>query len=380
MKTMKAAVLAVPLQIEIRQIPIPEMSKGMLMIKVSACGVCGSDIHLWKTGKGWNTEPIDNFHLGHEFCGVVADAGESNFKEGDRVTFWANLYCGKCDMCQQGKEHLCREVHGKNYIGFVCNGGYAEYFIGKASNAYKLPDSVSDAAAALIDPLMVAYHAVKQSSLKLNEKVLVVGSGIIGQLIGEFIDAISGGGGLLTISALLISGIPAHLALGTNKISAFMGTSIALINFARSGLVLWRIVFYGIIFAIMGSWAGYLLALMLDQSLLAKIIIILLPIGMVANFLPSQKNKSEELSLCGWKFWFSLILVCFSTGCYDGFFGPGTGTFFILGFHWILGIDLLKASATTKALNLATNFNAGVNFIINGAASGILALLWPAFL
>ena len=76
------------------------------------------------------------------------------------------------------------DVHGTNYIGFVCNGGYAEYFVGKAGNAYKLPDTVSDVAAGLIDPLMVAYHAVRQSSLKLHDKVLVVGSGIIAQLIG----------------------------------------------------------------------------------------------------------------------------------------------------------------------------------------------------
>lgn len=83
-----------------------------------------------------------------------------------------------------GKEHLCREVAGKNYIGFVCDGAYAEYFVGPSKNAYKLPDSVSDMAAALIDPLMVAYHAVRQSGIKLHDRVFVSGSGIIAQLIG----------------------------------------------------------------------------------------------------------------------------------------------------------------------------------------------------
>ena len=184
---MKAGVLTGPQQIEIRQVPVPEMAPGMLKIRVSACGVCGSDIHMWKAGKGWSPEPIDGFHMGHEFCGVVVDPGDSDFQIGERVTFWANLYCGKCDMCQAGKEHLCRDVHGTNYIGFVCNGGYAEYFVGKAGNAYKLPDTVSDVAAGLIDPLMVAYHAVRQSSLKLHVKVLVVGSGIIAQLIGGLV-------------------------------------------------------------------------------------------------------------------------------------------------------------------------------------------------
>ena len=181
---MKAGVLVGPQRIEIREVPVPAMEPGMLKIRVSACGVCGSDIHMWKAGKGWSQEPIADFHMGHEFCGVVVDPGDSRFRSGDRVTFWANLYCGECDMCRAGKEHLCRDVRGTNYIGFVCNGGYAEYFVGKAGNAYKLPDTVSDVAAGLIDPLMVAYHAVRQSSLKLHDKVLVAGSGIIAQLIG----------------------------------------------------------------------------------------------------------------------------------------------------------------------------------------------------
>lgn len=115
------------------------------------------------------------------------DAGDSDFQVGDRVTFWANLYCGQCEMCLAGKEHLCLDVNGTNYIGFVCNGGYAEYFVGKAKNAYKLPNTVSDIAAGLIDPLMVAYHAVKRSSFKIHDKVLIVGSGIIAQLLGGLV-------------------------------------------------------------------------------------------------------------------------------------------------------------------------------------------------
>ena len=88
-------------------------------------------------------------------------------------------------MCAQGLEHLCREVNGKNYMGFVCNGAYAQYFAGREKNAYALPDSVSDVQEALIDPLMVAYHAINRANLKLHDKVLVVGSGIIGQMIAE---------------------------------------------------------------------------------------------------------------------------------------------------------------------------------------------------
>lgn len=148
-KTMKAGVLVGPGRVEIMDVPVPDMAPGMIRIRVSACGVCGSDIHMWKEGKGWSPKPPEHFIMGHEFCGVVTDAGDSDFRVGERVTFWANLYCGECDMCRSGREQLCRAVNGTNYIGFVCNGGYAEYFVGRAMNAYRLPDAVSDVAAGL---------------------------------------------------------------------------------------------------------------------------------------------------------------------------------------------------------------------------------------
>ena len=184
-RMMKAAVLEGPRRIEVKEMPVPEAREGEIQIKVSACGVCGSDVHMWKAGKGWGKGETADFTMGHEFCGVVTDPGGSNFKKGDRVVFWANLYCGECDMCRRGLEHLCREVDGTNYIGFVCNGAYAEYFTGREKNAYRLPDEVSDVAAGHIDPLMVAYHAVRKSGIKLGDKVLVAGTGIIGHMIAE---------------------------------------------------------------------------------------------------------------------------------------------------------------------------------------------------
>ena len=187
MEVMKAAVLKGKKNIEVKEIPVPELKDDSLEIKISACGVCGSDIHMWEAGKGWAKDKDSDFVMGHEFCGVVTNEGKSDFKKGDRVVFWANLYCGKCDMCQEGKEHLCRSVNGTNYIGFVCNGGYAEKFVGKYKNAYKLPNNVSDISATLIDSLMVAYHAVHNSKIKLNDKILIVGSGIIGHLIGNLV-------------------------------------------------------------------------------------------------------------------------------------------------------------------------------------------------
>lgn len=182
---MKAAVLVGPGQVEVKEVPVPEMAPGMLKIEVSACGLCGSDVHMWKSGAGWAPASPDGFWMGHEFCGVVTGPGDSDFKVGDRVTFWANLYCDECDMCRAGQEQLCRDVNGTNYMGFVTNGAYAEQLVGRARNAYLLPDNVSDVAAGCIDPLMVAYHAIHRSGIEMHDNVLVIGTGIIGQFIGE---------------------------------------------------------------------------------------------------------------------------------------------------------------------------------------------------
>ena len=103
-RRMKAAVLTGPQAIEVKEVPVPALKPGEIEIKVSACGVCGSDIHMWKAGKGWSSQPPEHFIMGHEFCGEVTDPGDSDFRAGERVTFWANLYCGECDMCRSGRE------------------------------------------------------------------------------------------------------------------------------------------------------------------------------------------------------------------------------------------------------------------------------------
>lgn len=188
---------------------------------------------------------------------------------------------------------------------------------------------------------------------------------------GGFIDAVAGGGGLITVPALLITGVPPHLALGTNKVSACLGTATALGTFARSGLVLWRLAFAGLAFALLGSYAGSVLALYVDADILGKVLVALLPVGMCATFLPKQKHDQPQRPLEGTRFWLVVPLVCLIIGVYDGFFGPGTGSFLILAFHYFLRVGLLQASATAKVLNLASNFGAAVAFTLSAK------VLWP---
>lgn len=198
---------------------------------------------------------------------------------------------------------------------------------------------------------------------------------IILGLSAGFIDAIAGGGGLIVIPGLLLCGVPPHSALGTNKISAFLGTAIALFTFSKNRLVFWKMVFYGVGFSLLGSWLGSLLALNLDNELLGKIILFSLPVAMGLTLLPKNEKRKTEFEYNGVKFWVILPLVCLLLGAYDGFFGPGTGTFLILGLHWILGMNLLEASANAKAFNLASNFSAAVTFLFYGAVYWPLAIL-----
>lgn len=190
-------------------------------------------------------------------------------------------------------------------------------------------------------------------------------------LMAGFIDAIAGGGGLITVPALMLSGLPPHIVLGTNKISSSLGTMVALYNFARHGLVRWRLALFGLAFSITGSWAGASLTMFLSSELLAKILIFFLPFGMLATFVPPRKKELSSQELTGIRFWLYIPLICTIIGLYDGFFGPGTGSFLILALHWILRMNLIEASGTTKALNLGSNIGGAISFIWHGA------LNWP---
>ena len=192
-----------------------------------------------------------------------------------------------------------------------------------------------------------------------------------GVFLAGFMDAIAGGGGLITMPALLLTGVPPHLALGTNKVSSCVGTSVALGNFARSHLVLWRLALAGLVFSLLGAYAGSILALYVNSEILGKILVGLLPVGMCATLLPKKERECAPRPLEGARFWTLVPLVCLLIGAYDGFFGPGTGSFLILAFHWILRVGLIEASATSKVLNLASNFGAVVAFIWHGK------VLWP---
>ena len=193
-------------------------------------------------------------------------------------------------------------------------------------------------------------------------------------LVAGFIDAIAGGGGLITLPALLLTNVPAHNALACNKISAALGTATAVGTFARSHLIQWRLSLVGVVFALIGSAAGAQIALMFDNSLLGKILVCLLPLGMAATLLP-KKDMAHNLNVVGGpRLWLLTPLVCLLIGLYDGFYGPATGSFIILALHFIVRVGLIQASATAKVINLGSNLAAAVSFIMAGKVLWSLAL------
>lgn len=181
---MKALVLSEYKKLNIQDIAIPSINDNEVLIKVHACGICGSDVHGYDGSTGRRIPPIV---MGHEASGVIVETGKSvsNWKLGTRVTFDSTIYCMHCDYCHQGLYNLCdnRRVLGVSCADYRQNGAFAEFIAVPEHILYELPDSVSFEQATLVEPVGVAFHAVNLVKNTLNDSVVVVGAGIIGLLV-----------------------------------------------------------------------------------------------------------------------------------------------------------------------------------------------------
>jgi uncharacterized membrane protein YfcA len=188
----------------------------------------------------------------------------------------------------------------------------------------------------------------------------------IASFLAAFIDSIAGGGGLILLPSLLVAGIPPQLALGTNKFAAMFGTGTALSNFIRNKKVIWKIAFIGIAFSLVGSALGAKAILLFNQETIAKIIMALLPITAIVTFIPKKQLKTKETSFSKANLFFHVPFICLTIGFYDGFFGPGTGSFLIFFFYVFLGLHLVNSSAVSKVFNFSSNIGAFIAFAVAG--------------
>lgn len=188
------------------------------------------------------------------------------------------------------------------------------------------------------------------------------------------VDAISGGGGLITVPVLLAVGLPPHLALGTNKGQSTFGSFAAILRYRHAGLIDWKTARISFPLGIVGSLAGAALALMLRPDVLRPIVIALLLL--VAVLIASGRLRPREGSVppVGRRAGIIVALIALALGAYDGFFGPGTGTFIIAAYVTLVHLPLPRATAEAKVLNFASNFTALVMFARHGE------ILWAAAL
>jgi len=195
-------------------------------------------------------------------------------------------------------------------------------------------------------------------------------------LFGGFVDSIAGGGGIITLPALLAAGVPPHLALGTNKLQASFGSFTAAWRYRRGGMFRLRDLRWGIACTALGAVAGTVTIQLLPADLLARLIPVLLAVifvYMLVNPRLGEGARPQRLAPAGFYLLFGGLI-----GFYDGFFGPGTGSFWVVAFVIWMGFDLRKATGHTKALNFTSNFVSLATFLLGGHLVLVAGLLMGA--
>jgi 2-desacetyl-2-hydroxyethyl bacteriochlorophyllide A dehydrogenase len=181
---MKAAVYHIPPSFRIEDVPYPRLERDGVIIKVKACGICGSDLHFY------NMARQDRAIIGHEFSGDIVEIGEdvAGVKKGDRVIACSGRGCGKCYWCQRGEYIHCSKL---GFVGYAIQGAFAEYVAVPAFSPGKyaavLPPSISYEEGATAEPLAVALYAVNQMAPRTDDTVVVIGLGIIGICIVQIL-------------------------------------------------------------------------------------------------------------------------------------------------------------------------------------------------
>ena len=181
---MKALVMPEYKHFEYLDVPEPTIGPDDVLIQVSACGICGSDVHGMDGSSGRRIPPVI---MGHEAAGTIVAAGAnaSDWRPGDRVTFDSTVYCGRCYFCRRGLVNLCdhRRVLGVSCAEYRQAGAFAEFVAVPQHVLYRLPEGLSFERASMVEGLSVAFHAVGRSPVVINDTAVVVGAGMIGLLV-----------------------------------------------------------------------------------------------------------------------------------------------------------------------------------------------------
>ena len=192
--------------------------------------------------------------------------------------------------------------------------------------------------------------------------------------LAGLVDAIGGAGGLISLPAYLLAGLPIHNAIATNKLSSTCGTALTTVRFIRQGLVNWRIAIPTIFCAIGGSSLGANLSMTVPESVMQAVLFVVLPVVAIIVLSPKTFCDRAPEQKLDKKIWITALASAFVVGIYDGFYGPGTGTFLIIAFTVFAKLDIRTANAQTKVINLTTNITSLTIFLLNGQPVILLGL------
>lgn len=193
--------------------------------------------------------------------------------------------------------------------------------------------------------------------------------------LAGFVDAIGGGGGLISLPAYLIAGVPIHQAIATNKLSSACGTFLATVRFIRNGLVNWHLAVPTILLAILGSSLGANASMAMEEGVMEQVLLFVLPVSAVIVLNPKLFRDNEAAAVkLDTKTWITALVSSLVVGFYDGFYGPGTGTFLIIAFTVAAGLSLRCANAQAKVINLTTNITSLTIFLLNGQVIFLLGI------
>lgn len=199
--------------------------------------------------------------------------------------------------------------------------------------------------------------------------------------VAGFVDSVAGGGGVISITGAMLAGLPVHMAVGTNKTIMCFGTAVSTAKYLKGGKVLLRVAIFSAVGSLIGASIGSSLALLLSEEMLRIILLVALP--SVAVFLTLKRNIGTDDSKLKEMPKPMLAVTSFAIGLfigtYDGLIGPGTGTFLIIAFSSILGLDLLTSSGCAKMSNLASNLASMIVYIADGKVLFAVAIPAMAF-
>ncbi|MGV9298434.1 zinc-dependent alcohol dehydrogenase family protein [Amycolatopsis sp. NPDC003676] len=181
---MRAAIVDRPGEIRVGEVPDPKPGERQVVVKVGACGICGTDLHIADGHFPPTPYPIVP---GHEFSGEIVELGAdvpAEWKVGDRVAVDPSIYCGYCTPCRSGHGNLCANW---NATGDTVNGAFAEYVAVPADTCYRMPDSMTWEQGALVEPVSCAVHGVRRIGVEAGERFLVVGAGTMGLIMQQLL-------------------------------------------------------------------------------------------------------------------------------------------------------------------------------------------------